>query len=406
MATQAEKPQIYSWEGLNKRGTRVKGESTGLSASIVQAELQRQGINTLRIRKKAKPLFSFGAKKIGPLDIVIFTRHLSTMILAGLPLVQSLDIIARGQENPNMQKLVLDVKTDVASGKTFSDSLSKHPRYFDDLFVSLINAGEQSGTLDTMLNRIAIYLEKSHSLKKKIKKAFVYPAAVLVVAMCVSAVLLLFVVPQFDKLFSSFGAELPAFTRVIVVLSEFLRAYWWMLLIAIGGFIYMLVRLKRNSKRFTELLDRRILKGLGVGPLLKNAIIARYARTLATTMAAGIPVIESLQAVADTAGNSVYSKAIIQIKEDVATGLQMHTAMTTTQLFPNMVVQMVAVGEESGSIEDMLNKIATYYEEDVDNMVDNLSSLLEPLIMVVLGGIIGSFVIAMYLPIFKIGSIF
>lgn len=405
MSNKANALQRYTWEGRNKRGIKVNGEMVAVSPSIIQAELKRQNIDPLKIRKKSKPLFS-NEKKITTLDIVIFTRHLATLITAGMPLVQSLDIIGRGNEKPKLQNLIINIKNDVASGKNFADSLQKHPEQFNRLFCSLVRSAELSGTLDTMLLRIADYLEKSESLKKKVKKALTYPAAIVTIALIVSTVLLVFIVPQFETLFSSFGAELPAFTRLVLKLSATLQNYWWLYAIVLIGSSYSFIITRKRSKKFRALIDRFVLKLAIFGKLLEKSIVARVTRTLSTNLAAGIPLIDALDSVADISNNDVYRNALIQIREDVKTGQTMHTAMLTTHLFPHMVIQMVAVGEESGSLEDMLDKIASFYEEDVDHMVSNLSSLLEPLIMVILGVLVGGFVLAMYMPIFKLGSIF
>jgi len=405
MSSKRKQLQTFVWEGKNKRGSKVSGEMAAVSPAIIEAELRRQSIDPIKVRKKKKSLFS-NEKPISSLDIVVFTRHLATMISAGLPLVQALDIVARGSDKPKMQTLLMTIKSDISGGKSFAESLHHHPKYFDNLFCNLIRAAELSGTLDVMLKRVADYLEKTESLKKKIKKALTYPAAVLFVTFIVSAILLVFVVPQFEKLFSSFDAELPAFTRAVVVLSEVLEHYWWLVLGGIGASIAAFVTARKRSTKFSDIIDRAILKAPVFGKLIEKSIIARITRTLATTLAAGIPIIDALQSVARISNNSVYRYALEQVKEDVTTGQSIHLAMTTTHLFPNMVIQMIAVGEESGSIEDMLGKIASYYEEDVDHMVNNLSSLIEPLIMVILGVIIGSFVVAMYMPIFKLGSIF
>lgn len=405
MGKHVDKLLNFTWEGKNKRGIRVSGEMAAMSPSIVQAELRRQNIEPIKVKKKSKPLFS-SEKKPTTMDVVIFTRHLATMITAGLPLIQALDIIGRGHEKQSMQTVIMTIKNDVAGGKNFSDSLNKHPTLFNPLFCSLIRSAEQSGTLDRMLKRIADYLEKSESLKKKIKKAMTYPAAIIVISLIVASILLVFVVPQFEKLFSSYGAELPLFTRYVMNLSTLLQNYWWAIFSVLGAGIYGFILAKRQVPAFQQFLDRAMLKAIVFGELLEKAIIARVTRTLSTNLAAGIPLVDGLSTVAEISNNYVYRSALTQIREDVKTGQSFHTAISTTNLFPHMVVQMIAVGEESGSLEDMLDKIATFYEEDVDNMVANLSSLLEPLIMVLLGVIIGGFVLAMYLPIFKIGSVF
>lgn len=404
-ASKVDRIQTYVWEGRNKRGLRVSGEMGGVSQAVIQAELKRQNIEPLKVKKKKKPLFA-NEKKVSNMDVVVFTRHLATMICAGLPLVQALDIIGRGHEKIKMQKIILQVKNDVSEGKSLSEALHKHPTTFDPLFCNLVRTAEMSGTLDVMLKRIANYLEKSESLRKKIKKAMTYPIAILSVSFIISAILLIFVVPQFEKLFSSYGAELPAFTRFVLNLSQLFTSYWYIIFGAIALGIYTFRSSRKRSQKFREFVDRTMLKITVFGPLLEKAIIARTTRTLATTLAAGVPLVSALGSVVNVAGNTVYRNAYKQIRDDVETGQNMHISMTTTHLFPSMVTQMVAVGEESGSLEDMLDKIATFYEEDVDNMVSSLSSLLEPLIMLILGVIIGGFVLSMYLPIFKLGSVF
>jgi type IV pilus assembly protein PilC len=326
------------------------------------------------------------------------------MMSAGVPLVQSFEIIGRGHENPSMQDLILAIKADVESGSTLADSMAKHPLYFDELVCNLVNAGEQAGILEGLLDKIATYKEKTEALKAKIKKALTYPMAVIVVALVVTAILLIFVVPQFESLFKGFGADLPAFTRMVVDLSEWMQSYWWMALLSIGGAIYGFGQAKRRSVKFAHGLDRLSLKLPIIGEILTKAIIARYARTLSTMFAAGVPLVEAMESVAGTAGNAVYAEAILGMRDNVATGQQLQLSMAQTKLFPNMVVQMVAIGEESGSLDAMLSKVADFYEAEVDDAVDNLSSLLEPLIMSVLGILVGGLIVAMYLPIFKMGS--
>lgn len=405
MAEAAIKTDVFAWEGTDRKGNRVKGESSATNPSIVKAELRRQGINPLKVRKKSALFASAKSKKILPKDIAIFTRQLSTMLSAGVPLVQSFDIIGRGHENPGMQELVLTIKGDVESGTSLAGSLGKHPLYFDELVCNLVHAGEQAGILETLLDKIATYKEKTEALKSKIKKALFYPTAVIIVAFVVTAILLIFVVPQFEELFQGFGADLPAFTQMVIGLSEWMQANWWMVIFGIGGAVYGTMQGKRRSPKFAHTLDRLILKLPIIGEILTKAVIARYARTLSTMFAAGVPLVEAMESVAGAAGNQVYTEGILQMRDNVATGQQLQLSMQQTNLFPNMVVQMVAIGEESGSLDAMLGKVADFYEQEVDDAVDGLSSLLEPLIMAILGVLVGGLIVAMYLPIFKMGSV-
>jgi type IV pilus assembly protein PilC len=406
MAEKALKqPDIFSWTGTDKRGIKIKGQFRGGTPAAIKASLRKQGIKPITVRKKSQ-LFSNATakKKIIPKDLAVFFRQLATMLSAGVPLVQSFDIIGRGHENAGMQELILQVKKEVESGTSLAESLAKHPLYFDDLVINLVNAGEQSGVLETLLDKIATYKEKTEILKAKIKKAMFYPTAVIIVAFIVTAILLIFVVPQFEALFSNFGADLPAFTRVVVNLSEFMQAYWWLIVGIIGISVFAFLQGKKRSRKFGRVLDRTILKMPIVGPIMHKAAIARYARTLATMFAAGVPLVEALQSVAGATGNVVYSDAVLMMKDSVATGQQLTFAMNQTGLFPNMVEQMVAIGEESGALDSMLSKVADFYEQEVDDAVDALTSLLEPLIMSILGVLIGGLVVAMYLPIFKMGA--
>ena len=406
MAEKALKqPDIFSWTGTDKRGIKIKGQFRGGTPAAIKASLRKQGIKPITVRKKSQ-LFSNATakKKIIPKDLAVFFRQLATMMSAGVPLVQSFDIIGRGHENAGMQELILQVKKEVESGTSLAESLAKHPLYFDDLVINLVNAGEQSGVLETLLDKIATYKEKTEILKAKIKKAMFYPTAVIIVAFIVTAILLIFVVPQFEALFSNFGADLPAFTRVVVNLSEFMQAYWWLIVGIIGISVFAFLQGKKRSRKFGRVLDRTILKMPSVGPIMHKAAIARYARTLATMFAAGVPLVEALQSVAGATGNVVYSDAVLMMKDSVATGQQLTFAMNQTGLFPNMVEQMVAIGEESGALDSMLSKVADFYEQEVDDAVDALTSLLEPLIMSILGVLIGGLVVAMYLPIFKMGA--
>jgi type IV pilus assembly protein PilC len=402
---EAAKSVMFVWEGLDKQGKRVKGEMTGTSDALVKAVLRRQGVNPLKVRKKPRPLFGTGKKRVTPKDIAVFSRQLATMMSSGVPLVQAFEIIGRGHENAGMQDLVLAIKNDVESGGTLAEALAKHPRQFSELYISLVAAGEQSGILEALLNKIATYLEKTESLKGKIKKALFYPLAVIVVAFIVTSILLIFVIPQFEDLFSGFGADLPAPTLFVLALSEFFQQWWWAIFFGIGGLIYGLMEAKKRSRGFAHVLDRLVLKIPVLGDILNKAAIARFARTLSTMFAAGTPLVEAMVSVAGASGNIVYHDAIMKMRDEIATGTQLQVAMREAQLFPNMVIQMVAIGEEAGSLDQMLAKVADFYEEEVDNAVDSLSSLLEPLIMAFLGVIIGGLVIAMYLPIFQMGQV-
>jgi type IV pilus assembly protein PilC len=405
MAAKALKqPDTFTWTGTDKRGIKVKGQFRGSTPAAIKADLRKQGIKPITVRKKSTLFAATAKKKIIPKDLAVFFRQLATMLSAGVPLVQSFEIIGRGHENAGMQELILSVKNEVESGTSLADSLAKHPLYFDDLVVNLVNAGEQSGVLETLLDKIATYKEKTEILKAKIKKAMFYPSAVIVVAFIVTAILLIFVVPQFEALFNNFGADLPAFTRVVVNMSEFMQAYWWVVVGIVGIAIFSFLQGKKRSRKFGRLLDRTVLKLPIVGPIMHKAAIARYARTLGTMFAAGVPLVEALESVAGATGNVVYSDAVLMMKDSVATGQQLTFAMNQTGLFPNMVEQMVAIGEESGALDSMLSKVADFYEQEVDDAVDALTSLLEPLIMSVLGVLIGGLVVAMYLPIFKMGA--
>jgi type IV pilus assembly protein PilC len=393
----------YAWEGRDKRGTRVKGKSLAPDENALRAELRRQGIAPSRIRKQSQALKSGG--KPTPADIAVFARQLATMLAAGIPMVQSFEIVGNGHEKPSMQKLILDIKADIEGGTSLHESLAKHPLYFDDLFVNLVQSGEQAGALEALLDKIATYKEKSEALKKKVKKALFYPAAVLAVAVIVTIVLLLFVIPQFESVFKSFGADLPAFTLMVINLSKFIQEKGIFIAVVLAGAVYAFFYFYKRSKKMRETLDRASLKIPVLGPILNKAAIARYARTLATMFAAGVPLVEALESVAGATGNIVYENAVMKMRDEVATGQRLQRAMEATSLFPNMVIQMIAVGEESGSLDEMASKVATFYEAEVDNAVDAMSSLLEPLIMVVLGVLVGGLVVAMYLPIFKLGAV-
>jgi type IV pilus assembly protein PilC len=404
MATKAVKPSVYAWEGLDKKGSKLTGELTGHNPALIKAQLRKQGINPTKVRKKSISLFSSG-KKIKPLDIAFFTRQMATMMKAGVPLLQSFDIIADGSENPRMRKLINDIKQEVASGHNLATSLRHHPDYFDDLYCNLVDAGEQAGALESLLDRVATYKEKTERLKAKIKKAMTYPAAVVVVAGIVTGILLIKVVPQFQSVFEGFGADLPTFTLMVISLSEFVQDYWLMLLAGLVASFFLFKRIYKTSEKFRNWMDRVLLKVPVVGPLLYKSAVARYARTLATTFAAGVPLVEALDSVAGATGNIIFRNAVIKIKQDVSTGMQLNFSMRSTGVFPILAVQMTSIGEESGALDSMLDKVATYYEEEVDNMVDSLTSLMEPMIMAILGVVVGGLVLAMYLPIFKLGSV-
>jgi type IV pilus assembly protein PilC len=392
----------FAWEGRDKRGQRIKGKSLAPDEQTLRAELRRQGVAPSRIRKQRQ---AGRGGKVNPGDIAVFSRQLATMLAAGIPLVQAFEIVGNGNDKPSMQKLILDVKADVEGGTSLHEALGKHPLYFDDLYVNLVEAGEQAGALESLLDKIATYKEKTEALKKKVKKALFYPAAVMVVAVIVTVVLLVFVIPQFEALYKGFGADLPAFTQFVINLSKFVQHDGFYLAVAIGGLAWAFIYFKKRSKAMREFLDRLVLKVPIIGPILNKAAIARYARTLSTMFAAGVPLVEALDSVAGATGNIVYENAVRKMRDEVSTGQRLQRSMENTGLFPNMVNQMIAVGEESGSLDEMSGKVATFYEAEVDNAVDAMSSLLEPLIMMILGVLVGGLVIAMYLPIFKLASV-
>jgi type IV pilus assembly protein PilC len=402
-ATATKKETQFLWEGKDKRGNKVKGKSLAASEASLRADLRRQGVAATRVKTQSNTFRSGG--KVSNEDIAIFARQLATMMSAGIPMVQAFEIIGNGHEKPSMQKLVLDIKSNIEGGSTLHESLAKFPLYFDDLFVNLVEAGEQAGALESLLDKIATYKEKTEALKKKIKKALFYPIAVLGVAVIVSTILLIFVIPQFEELFKGFGADLPAFTQMVVNLSRFVQHQGWWLACVIGGSFYAFFYFYKRSKKMQLAADRALLKFPIIGPILVKAAIARFARTLSTMFAAGVPLVEAMQSVAGATGNIVFEEAVLRMKDEVATGQRLQRAMENTGLFPNMVVQMIAVGEESGSLDTMSGKVAEFYEAEVDNAVDSMSSLLEPLIMAILGILVGGMVIAMYLPIFKLGQV-
>ncbi|HUL80936.1 MAG TPA: type II secretion system F family protein [Gammaproteobacteria bacterium] len=393
----------FNWEGTDRTGKKIKGKVVAASETAVRAELRRQGVTPTRVRKQSMIFRKQG--RVTAADIAIFSRQLATMMSAGIPLVQSFDIVGAGHENPAMQKLILAIKGDVEGGTSLADALAKHPLHFDDLFVSLVAAGEQAGALETLLDKIATYKEKTEAIKKKIKKALFYPAAVVVVAVVVTAILMIYVIPEFEALFKGFGADLPAFTRFVIDISKFVQSTGWLILIAFVAGVIGFMQAKKRNRGVQHFVDRALLRIPIVGMILNKSAIARYARTLSTTFAAGVPLVEALDSVAGACGNIVYETAVRKMRDEVATGQRLQRAMENTDLFPNMVNQMIAVGEESGSLDAMSAKVADFYEEEVDNAVDSMSSLLEPLIMAILGVLVGGLVIAMYLPIFKMGAV-
>jgi type IV pilus assembly protein PilC len=397
---------VFTWQGVNRKGKKVSGELSAKSIIDLKTQLRKQGITPSRVKKKAKPLFGFGGdKKITPADIAVITRQIATMLGAGVPLVQTIEMIGSGQNNGRMRKLLASIGVKLSSGIPLSDCLREHPLYFDDLYCDLVASGEQSGALESIYARIATYKEKAEALKSKIKKAMTYPIAVLVIAFIVTCILLIFVVPVFQEIFAGFGAELPAFTLLVIGISEFMQAYWYFGLAGLYVAFYLFKRAHRNSQVVRDKVDKFILKLPVMGDLLEKAAVARYARTLSTTFAAGVPLIDALESAAGASGNAVFRDAILEVRAEVSSGMQMNLAMRNCKIFPSMVIQMVAIGEESGAVDDMLSKVANVYEQQVDDAVDSLTALLEPLIMAVLGVVIGGLVIAMYLPIFEIGNV-
>jgi type IV pilus assembly protein PilC len=404
MAEKAEKLQAFVWEGKDRKGNKSKGEVSGTNLALVKAQLRKQGIIPNKVRKKPKPLFG-GSKKITPFDIAMLTRQMATMMKAGVPLVQSFDIVADGLENKGLQALVQSIRNDIASGTSFAGALRKHPKHFDDLYCNLVDSGEKAGALEQMLDRIATYLEKTELLKKKVKKAMTYPIAVVVVAIIVTGILLVKVVPQFESLFQGFGAELPVFTQMVVRLSEWMQTWWFVVLLSIVGSIFVFKEAVRRSQKFSDTVDRLVLKIPVMGEILDKSAVAKFGRVLSTTFAAGVPLVDALDSVAGATGNAVYRDAIQRIKDDVSSGTQLQAAMRQQDVFPVMAVQLTAIGEESGNLDEMLEKVADHYEAVVDDMVDNLTALMEPMIMSVLGVLVGGLIIAMYLPIFQMGQV-
>ena len=409
MATATSRAKIselgtFLWQGKDKRGKILKGETQGKSEALVRADLRRQGLSGVAVKKKAKPLFGGAGKTISAKEISFFSRQIATMMQSGVPLVQSLDILSNGQKNPRFKKLVDSIKTSVEGGSTLHEALGKHPVQFDELYVNLVKAGEGAGVLDTVLTTIADYKEKMELIKAKVKKALFYPMMVMVVAIIVSAILLIYVIPQFEKSFQSFGGDLPAFTKMVIGASEWLQAYGIYLFAAIIAGIFGLVQARKRSRKVARFMDRMLLKVPIVGAIMHKAAIARFARTLAITFRAGVPLVEALDSVAGATGNMIYSEATRTIQSDVAAGHALNLSMQQVHLFPHMVIQMTAIGEEAGALDAMMVKVAEYYEAEVNDAVDTLSSTLEPLIMVFLGLIVGTMVVAMYLPIFKLAA--
>ena len=396
----------YDWVALDKRGKRMKGDMQAKNASLVKASLRSQGMNPQTVRERSKPLFGASGSTVKPGDVAIFSRQIATMMSSGVPMVQSFDIIADGQKNVRFKNILLDVKQSIEGGAALHEALARYPVQFDELYCNLVHAGETSGVLDTVLDTVATYKERTEALKKKIKKALFYPMMVLVVVFIVCLIMLLFVVPVFAKTFKDAGAQLPAPTQLLVTASEFMQSYWWVVVGVIVGGVVALIFAKKRSVKFAHFLDRMSLKMPVMGNIVRNSAIARFARTLGVTFRAGVPLVEALDAVAGATGSVVYGDGVRQMREDIAVGHQLQLAMKQTGLFPNMVVQMTAIGEESGALDNMLFKVAEFYEEEVSNAVDTLSTLLEPIIMVVLGTLVGGMVIALYLPIFKLAGTF
>ncbi len=404
MASTTDKILSFSWEGTDRKGNKTTGVMNATNSALVKAQLRKQGIKPLKV-KKAAAAGAARAKKITPFDIAVFTRQLATMMKAGVPLIQSFDIVADGLENPSLRDLVVDIKNEVAAGNNFAGALRKHPKYFDDLFCNLVDSGEKSGALETMLDRVATYLEKTETLKKKVKKAMSYPISVVVVSFIVTTILLVKVVPSFDSMFKDFGAELPAFTQFVVGISEWMQEYWFIFLLSIVGIVFAIKQAKQRSEAFRDWNDKVMLKLPIVGQIIDKSSIARFARVLSTTFSAGVPLVDALDSVAGATGNVVYRNAVYKVRDDVASGTQLQSSMRSTGVFPSMAVQMVSIGEESGALDTMLDKVASHFEEEVDNLVDNMTALMEPIIMSVLGVLVGGLIIAMYLPIFQMGQV-
>lgn len=397
--------QPFVWEGTDKRGVKMKGEQPAKNANLLRAELRRLGIMPTVVKPKPKPLFGAAGKAVGSKDISFFSRQMATMMKSGVPIVSALEIIGSGHKNPRMKKMVDSIRADIEGGSSLYEAISRHPVQFDELYRNLVRAGEGAGVLETVLDTVATYKENIEALKGKIKKALFYPAMVVAVAIIVSAILLLFVVPQFEEVFKGFGAELPAFTQMIVGMSRFMVSYWWLMLLLIGGSLAGFIFAYKRSPALQHTMDRWILKVPVIGEIMNNSAIARFARTTAVTFKAGVPLVEALGIVAGATGNKVYEEAVLRMRDDVSVGYPVNMAMKQVNRFPHMVIQMTAIGEEAGALDTMLFKVAEYYEQEVNNAVDALSSLLEPMIMVFIGTIVGGMVIGMYLPIFKLGAV-
>ena len=406
MAKKNPKKFLFIWEGKDRGGKSVKGEIFAVNAALAKAELRRRGTNPQKVRKKPKPLFGVGGKnsKITTRDIGIFFRQLATMMSSGIPLVQSFEIVGNGSENPAMKELILQIKGDVEGGGTMGDAFRKHPKHFDELSCNLIAAGEKAGILEGMLGKIALYKEKSESIKAKVKKALTYPITIITIALGITMALLIFVIPKFQEIFEGFGAELPALTLFMIGASEFMQEYWWIVIGGIIGTVKLISKLRKTSPQFARQFEIFMLKLPIIGDILFKSAMARFARTLATMFAAGTPLVEAMESVAGSMGVDIYKTAVLKMRDEITTGTSLTDSMIHAEIFPTMVIQMTSIGEEAGSIDTMLEKVADFYEEEVDNLVDNLSSLMEPLIMVILGGIVGTIIMAMYLPIFKMGS--
>lgn len=396
--------EVFVWEGVDKRGTKMKGESSAKSMNAVRAELRKQGINPTVVKAKKKPMFGKAGSRISALEIATFSRQIATMLQSGVPMVQSFEILAQGQKNERMRLMLNDIRDSISGGSTLYESLGRHPLQFDDLYRNLVKAGEGAGVLDTVLDTLASYKERIEALKGKIRKAMFYPAGIMVIAILVSSILLIWVIPQFESVFSNFGAELPAFTMMYVHASRFMVTWWWLVFGSIIGAIFAYLAVLKRSQRMRELVDRAMLKLPVIGNILHQSAIARFARTLALTFKAGVPLVEALDICAGATGSIVYNNAIKKIRDDVAVGYQLNMAMNQVGIFPHMVTQMTSIGEEAGALDTMLFKVADYYEQEVNNAVDALASLLEPMIMVIIGVMVGGMVIAMYLPIFKLAA--